>query len=302
MLFEGGGAGNCRWKVHNAAKFENKYSQKWWRRPKKKNGKKRGDFVQYTYEVWWDFATSRKGYIFLHASRIGCSRRCVLCDLFRYVKILFSLVFMSDVPLDVVGFRILRDAAPKCRLGKSQTLRTYTPFVRALNSFIFQNDFFFLFDFISSFVAVLPFFFLKKKRNSSAHEDRDDWKKNQRLWILLLKKKKIFFLVGATLTARTREDTAHTHTHGTKTENKTLTKCFKNRKIVWCWSVFFFFFFLFMWFLRTQKFEERFSNKSKREREKSSPERPSFTQNGVRWCPIVNVNELSCKKIIITGF
>ena len=28
MLFEGGGAGNCRWKVHNAAKFENKYSQK----------------------------------------------------------------------------------------------------------------------------------------------------------------------------------------------------------------------------------------------------------------------------------
>ena len=139
---------------------------------KKKNGKKRGDFVQYTYEVWWDFATSRKGYIFLHASRIGCSRRCVLCDLFRYVKILFSLVFMSDVPLDVVGFRILRDAAPKCRLGKSQTLRTYTPFVRALNSFIFQNDFFFLFDFISSFVAVLLFFLKKKKKFFCARGSR----------------------------------------------------------------------------------------------------------------------------------
>ena len=289
MLFEGGGAGNCRWKVHNAAKFENKYSQKWWRRPKKKNGKKRGDFVQYTYEVWWDFATSRKGYIFLHASRIGCSRRCVLCDLFRYVKILFSLVFMSDVPLDVVGFRILRDAAPKCRLGKSQTLRTYTPFVRALNSFIFQNDFFFLFDFISSFVAVLPFFFLKKKRNSSAHEDRDDWKKNQRLWILLLKKKKIFFLVGATLTARTREDTAHTHTHGTKTENKTLTKCFKNRKIVWCWSVFFFFSFFSCGFLRTQKFEERFSNKSKREREREIESGEALVH--AKWRPVVSNRE-----------
>ena len=223
MLFEGGGAGNCRWKVHNAAKFENKYSQKWWRRPKKKNGKKRGDFVQYTYEVWWDFATSRKGYIFLHASRIGCSRRCVLCDLFRYVKILFSLVFMSDVPLDVVGFRILRDAAPKCRLGKSQTLRTYTPFVRALNSFIFQNDFFFLFDFISSFVAVL-LFFLKKKRNSSAHEDRDDWKKNQRLWILLLKKKKSSSL-SERHSRHAHAKTRHTHTH---TEQKQKTKHWRN--------------------------------------------------------------------------
>ena len=208
----------------------------------KKNGKKRGDFVQYTYEVWWDFATSRKGYIFLHASRIGCSRRCVLCDLFRYVKILFSLVFMSDVPLDVVGFRILRDAAPKCRLGKSQTLRTYTPFVRALNSFIFQNDFFFLFDFISSFVAVLLFFFLKKKEILLRTRIATIGKRIKDFGFFFLNKKKSSSLSerhSRHAHAKTRH--THTHTHGTKTENKTLTKCFKNRKIVWCWSVFFFF-------------------------------------------------------------
>ena len=186
----------------------------------KKNGKKRGDFVQYTYEVWWDFATSRKGYIFLHASRIGCSRRCVLCDLFRYVKILFSLVFMSDVPLDVVGFRILRDAAPKCRLGKSQTLRTYTPFVRALNSFIFQNDFFFLFDFISSFVAVLLFFFLKKKEILLRTRIATIGKRIKDFGFFFLKKKKSSSL-SERHSRHAHAKTRHTHTH---TEQKQKTK------------------------------------------------------------------------------
>lgn len=123
---------------------------------KKKKKKKRFFsffFVQYTYEVWWDIATNRKGQSSCTHPGIGYSRRCgwvVFCFVFTN-NFLFLLLIFVAILFFVLGVDSRRDICFKkitkkyneeiiqrifgmtILLGmefprplKSQTLRTHT--------------------------------------------------------------------------------------------------------------------------------------------------------------------------------